>query len=784
MSQQGGDRIWLGIALAILLALPSPAVARRPGPVVVSEVAWAGSSVSSADEWIEFTNVSDTLIDLAGWQLWDTSDKEEQILLTIESGLIAPHGTFLIANNTHDHAFTAGESALGVPPDLVVADLQLSNSSLQLELGDADGDRVDEVGDGSPPFAGDRELPASMVRSLSDLDDGDEEESWSTALESVGFDDDLPDLGTPLPSGRPTIVSVSCNQVWTGQEVWQITLALEDRDGQVDLASVTFDGEVVFESSTPEGSQATDPPIPSEPIEPESLFPFEIARPAPGSLGPLPLVVGVTDRAGLRDEILVTCFLAELSTEILLSEVYPAPAKGEGEFLELHNVGDVAVNLVGWQLDDIADGGSRPYRVEHDLTIQPGEYRTVAGSESGLIFNNDGDTVRLLNPLGQVASLVSCPRAKTAESYSWTQNNWAWVDPTPGRENALPDSPPVPAIAVASLSQGGNLADSPLSVETLSLEEFLQLRSELAGKTVAVDGIVSVLPEDYHDRRLILADGVVAIEVQFPELEVPTYRLGDRLRIQGQVSRASEPRLLTKSRDVSLVGTGSLPLITATEEWQPGLFQLVSVSGTLASSGHRRIIRVGQREVAFSTRSGLTLPELHSGDEVTMKGLVVTLDPLLVRILRADDVRIDRAAEPEMNTPIVLAAPAGSELAPTMLAAAPVAAIELASVSTEFPPQVVPDLPPLVPTEPLVNLVERTRDLGQRLHQARHRSDQLVALVASRRENGPSPASSLGLTLALFTACLLLLLGGDWLWQSLRLMSARSANSERSPPIW
>jgi len=43
--------------------------AAPPGPIVISELMWSGSSGSSADEWIELYNRSAATIDLSGWTL-------------------------------------------------------------------------------------------------------------------------------------------------------------------------------------------------------------------------------------------------------------------------------------------------------------------------------------------------------------------------------------------------------------------------------------------------------------------------------------------------------------------------------------------------------------------------------------------------------------------------------------------------------------------------------------------------------------------------------------------
>ena len=78
---------------------------------------------------------------------------------------------------------------------------------------------------------------------------------------------------------------------------------------------------------------------------------------------------------------------------IYISEVYPYPYSNEQEWVELYNGNNTQVNLDHWHIDDIENGGSTPK--SFTLTIDPYSYGTVTITSS--MFNNDGDTVRLLD---------------------------------------------------------------------------------------------------------------------------------------------------------------------------------------------------------------------------------------------------------------------------------------------------------------------------------------------------------------------------------------------------
>ena len=90
--------ILLFTLLAALLAglsvpvIAAPGRAVSPGDVVISEVAWGGTAASSADEWIELFNPTDSPVNLLGWVL-SADDGAPIIDLT---GSIPANGYYLL----------------------------------------------------------------------------------------------------------------------------------------------------------------------------------------------------------------------------------------------------------------------------------------------------------------------------------------------------------------------------------------------------------------------------------------------------------------------------------------------------------------------------------------------------------------------------------------------------------------------------------------------------------------------------------------------------------------
>ena len=76
------------------------------------------------------------------------------------------------------------------------------------------------------------------------------------------------------------------------------------------------------------------------------------------------------------------------------------------EFIELYNAGDLPVRMLGWILDDIEGGGSKPFTLG-DAVLPPHGYIAYFRSRTHLALNDTGDTIRLLEPGGRLIDQVS-----------------------------------------------------------------------------------------------------------------------------------------------------------------------------------------------------------------------------------------------------------------------------------------------------------------------------------------------------------------------------------------
>lgn len=163
------------------------AVDSESSSILIGEIAWAGSSRSSADEWLELWNLSTADTNIGGFRL--TGASSEPILFPA-TATIPGLGVYLISN----YAQQEERSVIATTSHLVTTALSLSNSALQITLQNASGTIIDSVGNGQVPSAGSSgKTPSSMFHDIHNTTTS----TWISASQTKNMKDNVPDLGTP-----------------------------------------------------------------------------------------------------------------------------------------------------------------------------------------------------------------------------------------------------------------------------------------------------------------------------------------------------------------------------------------------------------------------------------------------------------------------------------------------------------------------------------------------------------------------------------------------------------
>jgi len=165
----------------------------------------------------------------------------------------------------------------------------------------------------------------------------------------------------------------------------------------------------------------------------------------------------ISDGNGGTDSAKVTVIVGSTTnpppvpTGARLNEILPVPApldrNGDGvldeldEWIELYNAGSGPVDLGGWLLDD-GEGGSVPYQIPEGVVLQSDAFVLFYGRDTGVVLDDGGDDVRLLEPDGALVDAVTFDHLAPNASYSrGADGTWHsdWP-PSPGVPN-LPLAP-------------------------------------------------------------------------------------------------------------------------------------------------------------------------------------------------------------------------------------------------------------------------------------------------------------------------------------------------------
>jgi hypothetical protein len=106
-----------------------------------------------------------------------------------------------------------------------------------------------------------------------------------------------------------------------------------------------------------------------------------------------------------------------------------------GEWVELYNANDYPVTLDSWYIDDVLDAGANAYKFI--LNIPAKSYGVV--DLPSAMFNNDGDTIRLLDRSEMQKDSITYHSVKEAHSLSrnnFANNSACFAAPTKGAINA------------------------------------------------------------------------------------------------------------------------------------------------------------------------------------------------------------------------------------------------------------------------------------------------------------------------------------------------------------
>lgn len=400
--------------------------------VVISEVAWMGTDVSSANEWIELYNPTDAVLSLEGWTLVSSTDGKPNLSLT---GSIAPKSFYLIERTNDD-------TVLGVKADFTApfgsgTGVGLSNTGETLEL--RNGTSVVDSASWNGEGPGNAKTYQTMERKDIAGQFGTSSNPGGTprAQNSIWTSETAPPSPSPSPSLSPTPTPTPNQPPHAEFALTKPTFFVGEE--------IVFDGS---DSSDPEGDAlqyAWDFGDGASARGPITKHVFA----SPGNFI-LRLVVSDGALTGSKEQG-IAVQEAVFFNDVTLNEIAPNPRghDSEGEFIELLNSGTTPRDISGWQLSD-SDDNSRRFTIPRGTVILPGAYFVAWRRDTALVLNNSGDAVRFFDPRGRLTASVSYEKAEESESFSYFASGWSWTPVTTAGSRNIQPPPQTPEPNTAS----------------------------------------------------------------------------------------------------------------------------------------------------------------------------------------------------------------------------------------------------------------------------------------------------------------------------------------------
>lgn len=141
--------------------------------VIINEVMWTGTELSTQDQWIELKNTTDQPINIGKWRIENARGENQQSLMIPANNVIEPHGYFLITSYPEQSVNTA----LAIKIDISNASLDLlAVGDSNLVLTDADGNYIDSA---APILNG---LDYHSWQRINDFSNGTDKNNWKLCV--------------------------------------------------------------------------------------------------------------------------------------------------------------------------------------------------------------------------------------------------------------------------------------------------------------------------------------------------------------------------------------------------------------------------------------------------------------------------------------------------------------------------------------------------------------------------------------------------------------------------
>jgi DNA/RNA endonuclease YhcR with UshA esterase domain len=344
----------------------------------------------------------------------------------------------------------------------------------------------------------------------------------------------------------------------------------------------------------------------------------------------------------------------------------------EEEYILIENTGTEAVDLRGWSIEDES---TDRYEFVASSVIQAGMTFTLGRPQSKLTLNNDGDTLTLIAPDGEMLDRVTYENSLQGETYDLIEETWRWSGATTvtqfvGTEPTATQSTPaastitsIPSaatptatttarsvstfspVATSATSAAIPVSSSARSTLLLSISDAKQ---RLDGQRVIVKGIITAAPGTFGSQIFYLQDATGGIQAYLHSGDFPELSVGDGIQIMGELSTSHGERRVKLANASSIawingiVGSEPIELILSDTN-ESVLGQLMKTHGQIQSIDTNKLVieETGATLTIYLKSSpAIDAQAFARGDKIEVIGVLTTYDgELRLRPRSTDDLQ-------------------------------------------------------------------------------------------------------------------------------------------------
>lgn len=413
--------------------------------LIINEILRGSEVQEERDHWIEIYNPTNEEIMLTGWKIKGVTAGGRWIDIAMEEiDAIQPHGYFLLSHYTN-----SSSSALEIRPQSNKTSILIPDGEISISLQNPSEELSDKI---LIPVETHCNASVQEYHSLErqwPIGNGLSEENWKRSTSQVNLKEDVINtFATPgtANSGFEMINEVSninyqiedliLDVFWENPEhEWLKSINVYQLNEEYEWTMHERENED-FERANIYSRLQIDNFILTDQIA------FKITT------------TDIFNRESHGEEFWI--FPEEI---IVINEILPNPKSldTQNEFIEIKNIGNVGIDLYGWEIDDenLEDDNSYYFiDEERDYFLMPGDFLVFYKPETLITLGNYGDGVYLFDDWGDERDVFFY--APDLEGRSWGRDYYnpdEWITfnhPTPNENNIEINNPPVAIIRAQS----------------------------------------------------------------------------------------------------------------------------------------------------------------------------------------------------------------------------------------------------------------------------------------------------------------------------------------------